>query len=114
MSDTARLIKQTKPTGFTRRTDWSLVFGAGLVFLILLLAVFGPLISPHDPLQENYIFKTAAGFKAPPLPAFQLSSFPLGSDEFGRDVLSRLLWGVQPTMTLVLVVVAIRLILGTG
>ena len=42
----------------------------------------------------------------------QCEGYPLGSDEFGRDLVSRLLWAIKPTMTLVLVVAAVRLIIG--
>jgi peptide/nickel transport system permease protein len=38
--------------------------------------------------------------------------FPLGSDQFGRDLPSRLLWGVRPTLVMVSFVAAVRLVLG--
>jgi len=42
----------------------------------------------------------------------QCRVFPLGSDPFGRDLLSRLLWGIAPTLLLVLPVALVRLVLG--
>ena len=80
----------------------------------MLLAFFGPLLAPQDPLKENFlVFLNDTAFVKPPFPAFATPGFPLGSDEFGRDLFSRLLWGIRPTFTLVLVVASVRLIIGT-
>jgi len=63
-----------------------------VVALMLLMAVLGPWIAPHDPLVIN----SAA--------VNQGSSwtYPLGTDEFGRDILSRMLHGIRPTITVAL------------
>lgn len=58
-------------------------FGAGLVVLVTLSAVFAPWLSPHDPLEQDVLQRLAG-----PSP-----EFPLGNDSFGRDILSRMLWG---------------------
>lgn len=95
--------------------NWPLWVGLGLLVVVAYLALYGSTLAPRDPLQENFIVQnTRTGkFVKPPLPAFTVPGFPLGSDEFGRDVLSQLLWAVRPTLTLVLVVAALRLTLGT-
>jgi len=59
---------------------------------ILLVAVFGSFIAPNDPLTMN----TSNTFAA------SSSQFPLGTDEFGRCILSRLLIGVQPSVIVAL------------
>jgi peptide/nickel transport system permease protein len=100
---------QYQQKGFPR--NWAIQFGAVLVFLVLVIAVLGPALAPDDPLQENYIAEFNERFIRPPFPP-GVEGFPFGSDEFGRDVLSRLLWAVRPTMTLVLVVAALRLSIG--
>ena len=46
------------------------------------------------------------------LPPFETARFPLGVDYISRDVLSRLLWAVRPTLILCAVVVAARLLIG--
>ncbi len=98
-----------RPAGISR--NWALWLGAALTLVAVGLALFGPLLAPSDPLQENYIAKSGERFIRPPFhPGVQ--GFPLGSDEFGRDVFSRLLWAVGPTMTLVMVVAALRLVGG--
>lgn len=80
----------------------SAAVGAGVVCLILLLAVFAPLIAPYDPtLQET------ANRLMPPTPGHWL-----GTDAFGRDILSRMIYGARPTLLLVLVVVLLMAPLG--
>ncbi len=96
-----------------RAVNWALWVGSLTVLLMLLLAIFGPLLAPKDPLQESYIARlNAEKYIKPPFPPFTIPGFPLGSDEFGRDNLSRLLWALRPTLTLVLVVAAVRLVIG--
>ena len=58
---------------------------AGLVFVVglILLAVFAPVLAPHDPTDVQTRLRGA-----PPS-----AEFPLGNDSIGRDVLSRLIYG---------------------
>ena len=92
---------------------WSLWVGAIIVGLSLGLAWLGPQLAPHDPLKDTAIVRVSVGqFLRPPFVPGQVADFPLGSDSFGRDTLSRLLWGVRPTLTLAFSVAAIRLIVG--
>jgi peptide/nickel transport system permease protein len=73
----------------------SAAFGALIIFVVLATALLAPIIAPYDPnLQE-----TAIRLAAPS------ASHLLGTDAFGRDLLSRLLYGARPTLLLVLFVV---------
>ena len=92
--------------------NWVLWTGLLFVLAVILLAWIGPNLAPADPLQESYIGKVGERFIKPPFPPNTVEGFPLGSDEWGRDLLSRLLWAIRPTLTLVLVVAAVRLVLG--
>lgn len=58
---------------------------AGLIFVIglILLAIFAPVVAPHDPTEVHTRLRGA-----PPS-----AEFPLGNDSIGRDVLSRLIYG---------------------
>lgn len=60
----------------------------GLVVLTLFgsAAVFAPLLAPHDPLEQNI---ATARLEAPS------AAYPLGTDELGHDILSRLLYGAR-------------------
>jgi peptide/nickel transport system permease protein len=106
MSDLTRPV----PTP-ARSRNWALQAGFALVLLVMAIALFGPLLAPADPLQESYVAEYEGRYLRPPFPP-GVEGFPLGSDEFGRDVLSRLLWAVRPTMLLVVVVAALRLSIG--
>ncbi|GAB4579150.1 MAG: hypothetical protein Fur0022_18880 [Anaerolineales bacterium] len=100
---------------FRARFNWPLIIGTLLVGLVIYLAIVGPTIAPHDPLQENMILKDArtGEWHIPPFPAFEVTGYPLGSDEFGRDMYSRLLWAIRPTLQMVAIVALVRLVLGT-
>ena len=58
------------------------------ILLLIAVAILAPVISPHDPLQMNPPMRLR-----PPGPEYLL-----GTDEFGRDVLSRILWGARVSL----------------
>ncbi|RYE34669.1 MAG: ABC transporter permease [Hyphomicrobiales bacterium] len=70
--------------------DWSGWLGAGIVGLMVLAAVFAPLIAPYDPLALNIEDRLA-----PPD-----ASHWLGTDQGGRDVLSRILFGARASLAI--------------
>src|SRR3989337_4263357 len=84
----------SSPRGL-RRTNWSLITGGLLVLLVAALAIAGPKLAPRDPLEENPVIKVGDQWDTRPFAAFT-PGFPLGSDALGRDLLSRLLWGIGP------------------
>src|SRR5690606_36648742 len=77
-------------------------FGLIVVTLMLLAAIFAPLIAPHDP---NAI-APANRFLAPTVEHL------LGTDNLGRDLLSRIIHGARIAMGISLSVVAISLAFG--
>lgn len=80
----------------------SAAVGSVVVLFILLLALLAPLIAPYDPnLQET------ANRLMPPDAAHWF-----GTDGFGRDILSRIIYGARPTLLLVVVVVLLMAPLG--
>jgi peptide/nickel transport system permease protein len=82
-----------------RRAAWPAL---AVLAVIAVLVAFGPLLAPHDPLAQN------------PYELLQGSSWHhwLGTDAFGRDVLSRLLAGSTISILASLLSVAIGLVLG--
>ncbi|WP_125611868.1 dipeptide/oligopeptide/nickel ABC transporter permease/ATP-binding protein [Specibacter cremeus] len=74
----------------------------GVFAVVVLVAVFAPLLAPHDP---NFVDLSL--FKAPPSAAH-----PLGGDSTGRDILSRLLFGARTT--LIGAAIAIAVAVGIG
>lgn len=75
-----------------------------VVCVVVLIAVFGPLIAPYDPLAIN----------ADAVNQHASASHPLGTDEFGRDILTRLLYGIRPTMIVAIGATVIAFIIGTA
>src|SRR4051794_20907224 len=66
-----------------RHDPVTLVFAA-IVLLIVLAAIFAPLIAPFDPYKESIVGR---------LKPFGWRGHLLGTDELGRDMLSRLIYG---------------------
>ena len=86
--------------------------GALLAFFVfaavVLGAVFAPWLAPHDPVQQY-----RSHMLTPPMwQAGGLAMFPLGSDELGRCVLSRLLFGARVSLLIGLASVALALVPG--
>jgi peptide/nickel transport system permease protein len=78
------------------------IIGLGVVVFFIALAVLAPLVSPYDPLATNW----AAVRKAPSL------LHPFGTDEIGRDVLARIIWGSRSSLAAGLVSVSLALAAG--
>lgn len=80
------------------------IFGAIIVAVAMVTALFAPWLAPLDPDAVD------ASTRLAPIGA---EGHLLGSDELGRDILSRLIWGAQVTLLVSLSATAIALILGT-
>ena len=81
--------------------------------LVVVIAVAGPWLAPQDPMARTSVLNIDGKWVGPPFPAFS-NGFLLGSDRAGRDIFSRLLWAVRPTLSLVIIIAAVRLLLGLG
>lgn len=107
-----RTITLYSQPGPQHKANWSLISGTLLVILIVFAALLGPQIAPHDPVEEHTIIRVNDQWITPPFKALEVPGYLLGSDMFGRDLLSRLLWGIGPTLAMVATVAAVRLFLG--
>jgi ABC-type dipeptide/oligopeptide/nickel transport system permease subunit len=79
-----------------------IVVAGGLLLLLALAALLAPWISPHNPLTVD-----ADNARLPPG-----AGHLLGTDELGRDVLSRVLWGGRTSLPVAFVAVGVGLIAG--
>ncbi|GAA5210754.1 ABC transporter permease [Streptomyces thinghirensis] len=95
--------RRSKSPAGIRSRDWVLGFAVFLCAAVVLLALIGPLISPHDPLQVDQLNPYAS-----PSP-----SHPLGTDDLGRDLLSRLLHGARLSTAGPALVVLVAATVGT-
>jgi len=78
--------------------------GLVIVIVFLITAVFAPLLAPYNPYEQDF----SIGLKRP---SFE---HPLGTDEYGRDVLSRILYGSRQTLIILLATSLLGLVTGGG
>jgi dipeptide transport system permease protein len=84
------------------------LLGLVIFVLMVLIAVFAPLIAPHDPSEQ---FRDA--LLTPPVwSEGGKAGFILGTDALGRDILSRLIYGARYSLVIGLVVVTLALVTG--
>ena len=95
------------------KINWSLLIGSIIVLIIVTLSIIGPKLAPQDPMEEHSILQQGDEWIIPPFSAFEVQGYLLGSDEFGRDLLSRTLYAIRPTLIMVSIVAIVRLFLGT-
>ena len=86
--------------------------GLFIFVLVVISAIFAPWIAPHDPLQQNLRIS-----KQPPAWTAEGSwEYPLGTDNLGRDILSRIIYGTRVSLTVgffgVLIASSIGLVVG--
>lgn len=86
------------------RRDPVAVGAALLILAIILVAIFAPFIAPQDP----YKGMTLRRLRPP-----GTDGFPLGTDELGRDMLSRLIWGARLSLFMGVTPVVFALVLGS-
>ncbi|MHC5234038.1 ABC transporter permease [Brucella sp. LJL56] len=88
---------------FLRRLNFSTWLGIAIVLTLILCAVFAPVLAPYDPNEQNIIV-----YLSPPS-----AENLLGTDQFGRDVLSRLLYGARYSLTIGFLAIVVALIIGS-
>ncbi|KPH06691.1 ABC transporter permease (plasmid) [Rhizobium acidisoli] len=86
---------------FVRRP--MLAVGAGLLLFFVLLAIAAPVIAPYDPILQN----AEVRLQAPSL------LHPFGTDNFGRDILSRVIWGARLDLQMALIGIIFPFLIGT-
>ena len=78
--------------------------GLAIVVFWILVAIFAPLIAPHDPLAQD----SKAMNQGPS------ATYPLGTDKLGRDVMSRLIFGARTILILAPISVFLSVLVGTA
>jgi len=79
------------------------IAGSILLLAVILIAIFAPWVSPYDPREQKVINRLA-----PPQ-----SDHLLGTDDFGRDILSRIIWGSRTSLMVGLFSVTFSGLVGT-
>jgi peptide/nickel transport system permease protein len=96
------------------RRDRVAMFGAVLVGLLIMVALFAPLLAPHDPAEQ---FRDGLTPDGQPVPSTLFhagggTEFILGTDANGRDLLSRIFHGAQVSLTVGVLANLLAVILG--
>lgn len=83
--------------------------GLFVITAFVLMAIFAPWLAPHDPLEQSLYDKLIPPFWE----AKGTWTFPMGTDDFGRDILSRVIYGARISMAVGFIAVGIALVVGT-
>jgi len=78
------------------------VLAMGLILLFLFLVIFGDALAPHDPVKPDIAFKLHA----------PSTTYWFGTDELGRDILSRVMSGAKYSLGIACIILSIALIIG--
>jgi peptide/nickel transport system permease protein len=106
---TAKPRKMSRVANFWRQLDWPMRIALAMLIIFVLVAIFGPWITPHDPLKGS--------LRARLVPPFWQEGgsmeYLLGTDRLGRDILSRIIAGARISLTVCVLVIAIAGTIGT-
>jgi peptide/nickel transport system permease protein len=98
----ARYIWESTLRAFnTNKTSW---VGLVIFVIVAVLALLAPLIAPHDPVEQNILVKLK-----PPS-----AEFIMGTDGFGRDIASRLLYGAQISLVIGIASTILAMVIGSA
>ena len=99
-------LKEPTPlqeTWYHLKKNKGAMIGLAIITLFVLMAIFAPLIVPQDPLVQEVSERMTPMFT---------NGYILGSDDLGRDMLSRIIYGARISMTIGMVSVGISLFFG--
>lgn len=97
-------MSEPKKIWRTFASNKTAVIGSVMAIVILLIAATAPWISPYDPLDQDVFYRLT-----PPERAHLL-----GTDEYGRDIFSRILWGAQVSLAVGFFSVLLGMVLGVS
>jgi peptide/nickel transport system permease protein len=97
----AYFAKATLKAFNTNKTSW---IGLAVFLIVIFAAIFAPFLAPFDPTDQNILEK----LRAPTLEHW------LGTDSFGRDTLSRLIYGARISLIIGIVSTFAAMVIGTA
>ena len=92
----------------TRTVPLSIVIVGAILLLLLLLAALAPWISPADPMRQVLLMR----LKPPGTVSSSAQLYLLGTDDLGRDLLSRILYGAQISLAVATLSVVVSTVVG--
>jgi len=100
---TPRLVTQRERAWRAFKSNKSALVGLVMIVVIVLVAIFAPLLATHDPLTQSTINRLQS----------PSGEHWLGTDDYGRDVFSRILYGTRVALMVGVLSVALGAVLGT-
>lgn len=79
------------------------ITGLSIILFLTLVAILAPLLAPYNPLEQNLVARLSPPTK----------EYLLGTDDLGRDVFSRIIYGTRISLTIGFVAMGIAVIIGT-
>ncbi len=101
---TIAIVSQRRRAWRTFSRNRSALVGLVMVIIVILVAVFAPVLAPHNPLTQSVVNRLQG-----PSPGY-----PLGRDGYGRDVLSRIIYGTRVALQVGVFSVLLGGIVGTS
>lgn len=83
------------------RSDRKMIIGSAILSILVLIAIFGPFITPYDPDADDYELFAAPSW-----------SHPFGTDSYGRDILSRMMDGARISLSVGISVAVLSMVIG--
>ena len=90
-------ISDIKETFYLVKKSPLTMVGLAIILVLVVVAIFAPYIAPHDPITTHLDKRLASPTK----------DHLLGTDELGRDILSRIIYGAGVALKIMLIVLAI-------
>lgn len=109
----AESILEPSPAALLRKRMFGhagLTIGGGFLLFIFLIAIFAPVLAPHDPLTQDLTNR----YVPPVWDAKGSWEHPFGTDKFGRDYLSRIMYGSRISLLIGFAAMAISGVIGTA
>jgi peptide/nickel transport system permease protein len=106
-------VRRTRLSPMARRVlkNKSIVFGSVIILALVLVSIFGPYMTPMDPLRQD-IWERYEAPRGLWVDGELNTTYVLGADELGRDLLSRLIVGARVSLMVGLIATGISLVFG--
>lgn len=94
-----RFLRNTVEVFNKNKTSW---VGFILLIVMVIVALVAPFLAPYDPVEQHILHRLQ-----PPS-----ATYWLGTDHYGRDILSRIIWGARISLTVGVISILLGMILG--
>ena len=111
MPGPAAVVRAASQRGLSariRHVPWAIVPFVAFLALVILVAIFAPVLAPYDPIGQSLRFRLVP----PAILGGSNQAFLLGTDQLGRDILSRIIVGSQVSLVVGLAGLALAGVFG--